>query len=111
MRRTIRVLSGAPAVEDEGSSAGLGVSYLQRCPYYCLPIVSHSSPEISSAAGGEDDSTIDIPVPMVMRDPSSEESRVFSELADDVARQILRNQIESQMVPTALFGRLRAERY
>ena len=96
------------------SSPGAADSLL-KCPHFSVPILRGPAiPEDHSVASGRragaedgadsaEGTDIDIALPAVLRNPLSEEARVFFSVADAVRRQLLRGQIEAQLLPSVTY--------
>lgn len=70
------------------------------CPHYSLPIMRGP---VFEELRGAPSAGVDIDLPAVLRAPQSEEATVFSTLAADVARQVLRAEINAQLIPSVTY--------
>lgn len=104
LRRSVATLASPGAADG-----------LLKCPHFSVPILrgaaipdeeedgTMGSVYGEGTAGSEDGVGIDVALPAVLRDPLSEEARVFSSLANAVRRQLLRGQIEAQLLPSVTY--------
>lgn len=79
---------------------------LSDCPHFSLPVLR--GPALPADLEAEDidntsENIIEISMPQVLRDPESEEAAEFSRLADEVARQLIRVDIQAQLIPSVTY--------
>jgi hypothetical protein len=100
---------GSKAAPNVYSNPTAALECLRAAPYICLPLARGPSPGGDSASadsgkGGPPEQACNdadhdvIQTPVVLRDPLGEESKVYTSLADDLIRGLVKRQIAAQMV-------------
>ena len=98
-------------VASEKGTGNVAMSAILECPYFGIPIVPvQMDPELDvtqekviQQAQNEVDPLVDIQMPIVLRDPNSNASHVFFNLADELVRQVLKREIMALQIPAVTY--------
>lgn len=75
---------------------------LKLCPMHKIPLNSSVSGALNS-----EESVEYVTSPLVVRSPDSKIASIYSALADDVIREILRQQLDAQILPSISYSEIR----